>query len=74
MDSWSFAELPLGVCRNRRACLQVGRLLIADAPGRNFVVIAVAVLQFLHYLVMGVVGGIEPAAPIAKKEGQLLPV
>ena len=29
------AELPLGVCRNGRAFFQVGRLLIADAPGRD---------------------------------------
>ena len=29
------AELPLGVCRNGRALLEVGRLLIAYAPAAS---------------------------------------
>ena len=36
------AELPLGICRNGRALLEVSRLLIADAPGRNHAVFEVA--------------------------------
>ena len=35
------AELPLGVCRNGRAFLEISRLLVADAPGRNHAVFEV---------------------------------
>ena len=39
------AEFPLGVFRDFRTFLQVGRLLIADAPGRNHAVFEVTMLQ-----------------------------
>ena len=50
---------------NSRAFLQVGRLLIADAPGRNHAVFEVAVLQRHCFLVLGVIGCVEPATPLA---------
>ena len=40
-------------------------LVLADAPGRNHAVFEVTVLQRHCFLVLGVVGGIEPAAPFA---------
>ena len=58
------AELPFGVCRNGRAFLQVSRLLVADAPGRNHAVFEVAVLQRHRFRVLSVIGRIEPATPL----------
>jgi len=45
------------------ACLQVGRLFIADAPGRNHVIFEVTVLQRHRFLVLDVISRVEPAAP-----------
>ena len=58
------AELPLGVCRNGSAFLEVSRLLIADAPGRNHAVFEVTMLQRHCFLLLGVIGCVEHAAPL----------
>ena len=38
-------------------------LVLADAPGRNHAVFEVTVLQRHRFLVLSVIGRIEPAAP-----------
>ena len=59
------AELPLRIGWDGWPFLEVSRLLIADAPGRNHTVLEVAVLQRHRSLVLGVIGRIDPAAPLA---------
>ena len=53
--------------------LQVGWLLVADAPGGNYTVFEVAVLQRHRFFVFNVVGCIEPPAPFPAIEASFEP-